>query len=896
MAHTKRHLILAVIGGILLMYPVCSFSQTQNYQAQDRSDKMLLASPGSPNLIRLPATVEVEDNVVEENNIWDKYTFSLFPEEGETGDMLNISTTHHKKGKINKKAVIASAVMLGGTVALVLSAEDDDGIRGIIRPDEGSYSFLSNAEKSAKGSGVKVAVVDNGVIQTSVSLDTVSGSQTVNLGTAGVGGSNAVVAGCNFVTSNTCMQDNNSDSLPDGDTVNKGTTTDTGFGMDHGTRVAAIINGIVPESELISARALAADSNGFTDTRMANALQFSADRGAKVINNSWGEPGDGFDLADLVADSSAASNYIGAGLGTNDDWIAAVKNFIPNNASTNLPLMVFAAGNDAEAHPNPIAGLYLLGSSVSYLKSHWLVTVAIQVNSGGTYSIYSGGPTWAPGSNKCGLVEDNCIGLVANSTSFAAAEASGIAAKLISSGLTTEQAKARMLVIARDTLAKSTYIPGSGNTASAEIGVGIITDPQNLLNPLGNVLVIPTRNLPNGQSTIPWNKNLMGASSLRFSSAFGNALAYTPIQFTVMDNGGDVNGELGSASFFLPLAERMYTPIPAFSHEKAFSTFGQTLFKYTQELAPHVEISFNDIQPGTDANTTMGNAQMLSAATQGTLSDKQISLTVKEQDTAYTMNHHVPAHKAFGLGAIAKTGDLYGLGQDSFSNPYLGFSEEGNSLILHHTLDDITAMHFGIFQEKGKGDNTQVNTLVSEIVYDLPSDLMLGIQNGLMIEKDTFLGSKAGGIFAIQPNTPTWFSTVEGKKGLWDTVDIYGAYHTGITTVKPAEISLFSHFSPIVTNGFSAGISKTGLIKKKDMLRLGITQPLRVVSGQVEFWQYGSAHLAPEGKELDYEATYRAPMHGDAKLELGALYRTQPGHDPAAKSEGLLMLNYKLPF
>jgi len=96
---------------------------------------------------------------------------------------------------------------------------------------------------------------------------------------------------------------------------------------------------------------------------------------------------------------------------------------------------------------------------------------------------------------------------------------------------------------------------------------------------------------------------------------------------------------------------------------------------------------------------------------------------------------------------------------------------------------------------------------------------------------------------------------------------------------------LFAEVGRLRAYTWSLSYQRENLWVRKDRLSLGISQPLRVASGQAgvivtNIDEQGVAHydtervgLAPDGHELDYKLSYNVPLERASSLSVQAAYR-----------------------
>ena len=277
-------------------------------------------------------------------------------------------------------------------------------------------------------------------------------------------------------------------------------TTD---GNGHGTFVSSIIAantassgsgytmyGVAPQAKIMPIQVM--DSTGagtWTDTQLANGINYATNNGAKILNNSWGSN-------IMLGQVTAAQIMAQDGRTITAYEHAAAKGIVT----------VFAAGNYGTSSPDYYATLPSIDSK---LASTWLVAVATDTNG-----------QIASWSNACGIAKAYClaapgsniIGIYGNSlaigsgTSFAAPMVSGGVALLMQQWpyLTGAQITSILLRTANKTgIYANSNIYGQGmmNLAAA-------TAPQG-------IVVVPTGTSVSG-TNIP-----LAQSGLSLSAAFG---------------------------------------------------------------------------------------------------------------------------------------------------------------------------------------------------------------------------------------------------------------------------------------------------------------------------------------------------------------------------------------
>lgn len=219
----------------------------------------------------------------------------------------------------------------------------------------------------------------------------------------------------------------------------------------------------------------------------------------------------------------------------------------------------------------------------------------------------------------------------------------------------------------------------------------------------------------------------------------------------------------------------------------------------------------------------------------------------------------------------------------------------GNAVALRHQLGRIGLT---VTAERGQIEDTQrlfpqssgfnAGTLTADTQVG-PARLALSASR--MREDSTVLGGRFDASLGA-PGATSWL--VDGVAdahlgGGWSATARYRRGWTGFGSAGAGGLS---------TDGFAFDLGKTNLLRSGDRLGLRFAQPLRVRSGGLSLmlpvrYSYATLateyaptlfNLAPEGRELDFEAAYGVSLAG-GWLGANAFLRRQPGHIAAADDD-----------
>lgn len=215
-----------------------------------------------------------------------------------------------------------------------------------------------------------------------------------------------------------------------------GTSDDDKLG--HGTAVAGIIAantdnnkgvaGICPGCTLLNAKVIADDTNNVKSAEwMADAIHWAVESGAKVINISIASPSKNQTISDAVDYAVSENVVVVAGAGNCGD-----SNFENNNCHSQNPIMYPAGYENTIA----VSAVDNQGNKASFSESgNWIDVAAPGVNTLTTAPTYK--YTMMGGNGTLNYV-------YFNGTSAASPHVAGVAALLMSQGITASEARKKI--------------------------------------------------------------------------------------------------------------------------------------------------------------------------------------------------------------------------------------------------------------------------------------------------------------------------------------------------------------------------------------------------------------------------------------------------------------------
>lgn len=233
-------------------------------------------------------------------------------------------------------------------------------------------------------------------------------------------------------------------------------------------------------------------------------------------------------------------------------------------------------------------------------------------------------------------------------------------------------------------------------------------------------------------------------------------------------------------------------------------------------------------------------------------------------------------------------------------------SRQGDALAVRHQLGRVGVTLSG---ESGRMDDAIRSRMQSAgyATSTLTADAAVGrarlsLSASRMREDETVLGGRFDASLGA-PGATSWFldsAATVALGGGWQGTARYRRGWTGFGSDDAGRLS---------TDAFAFDLSKAGLFRGGDRFGLRVSQPLRVRSGGLgvmlpvayDYATQGTEfaltriNLAPEGREIDLEASYSLPAAG-GWLGANAFLRRQPGHIRAADSDLGAAIQFSLGF
>lgn len=640
-----------------------------------------------------------------------------------------------------------------------------------------------------------------------------------------------------------------------------------GNSRSHGTHVAGIVAarinrtgvvGVAPGAGLLPLRVLPSQGGAAID--LAGVIAYATDNGADIVNNSWG------------ADSGATYRLT-----------RRESNRI-RRAIDRGTLVVFAAGNDGAAQPSAES---LIPRRYTALEDGWLSVTAVNNDKrlAGYSNACGAAKDWclaAPGHRITGAADGDDEALpdgyaIMSGTSMAAPHVSGALALLQELFPHLSSAERREILL---TTAEDIGKPGIDSV----FGHGLL-DLDEALRPQGTA-TIATGASVSGQRAA-FNRSRIGLAG---AAHFTRSLGATPVSFL---DGYD-------RAFVVPLAALVAPGRATVPIERRLRRFGQTA-----QTGP--------LYRGGDAHIRLALAPDTPLASDAPLPDEAALDEFRRRLVAESrfgnfsagLNRRAELHYGPVTDLAIDPGTL--LGSNAFGNPFLGFVSSGGD--AHYQTDlgqDGTTLQIGGAYGTPGHDAEATSIAALAALTQRVGRLDIGVQTGLLLESKRILGSVAEGAFAVQPTRTTFFGA-SGRYALSANTTLYAAAFAGLSNVRPAENSLVSGASKLVSTSFGLGLVRRDPFNRGGRLRLSLSRPLQIAAGSLRLTvpvgrrgndilrETVEADLSPSGHRYDLEGAYSLQVDDAIDVTGGLLIRYRDQRESAATIDNvaLMRLNWR---
>ncbi len=710
--------------------------------------------------------------------------------------------------------------------------------------------------RGATGDGIKVAVLDTGVL--AANADGATNTSHAEL-------SNVV----NFTSG--------SDAVNDDDTPHD----DNG----HGTHVAGIIaadkgdggmHGVAYEADLYIFKNINAAGSS-TTTILKTAMQKAIAAEVDIMNNSygWSDAGDGSYDGDKFLGSSDCNSAASCESTIGSAFYTQIE-----AAGTAGIINVWAAGNESNAEPSAVSGSAIYDDD---FKETTVIVVATD-----TYIDYGGGNKIASYSNRCGSAAAICIaapGSTVWSSDYASTVAhsyksgTSMAAPLVAGGLAIIKQEFSSLTNAQVVDRLFATATDSGEfSQSAIYGHGMM-NLNAATTAVASLQTINGSNLLDDPNTSYYD---LVDNSFISSAAFANAInkSLDGKVMEVYDSFDRANFKVNVSDFFSS---------SSYVSQNTIENHMARLMPKNKQKVKHNNLYGNftfDVDENFIQSTLFQSA--------GDFLTLGYNQTTNSFENAVDPLSNFFNDNPFGNKYLVNPYFYTGSGQDYFmtfnGNDTYGFDTFTNG----NTSDLGLAFNFN-----------PLSSTHEDKKYAGDLQLVLGTN----YEQNKFLNATSTGVFSTGDMSNTNFTGLKYKKNITDGLTFVGSGFAGYTYIDKAKNSYISDSAPLLTSSFTLGLAKSNFIKENQTLGFFINQPQRVEKGNINLKVPTSSDrdrtvtysdllvdLEPEARQINYDLVFNKSITDMSNLSANFTHVQNSDHASNAENQNFISIFYKKSF
>lgn len=188
-----------------------------------------------------------------------------------------------------------------------------------------------------------------------------------------------------------------------------------------------------------------------------------------------------------------------------------------------------------------------------------------------------------------------------------------------------------------------------------------------------------------------------------------------------------------------------------------------------------------------------------------------------------------------------------------------------------------------------------------EAGYAPAEGLRFDLSPSYLTEGSAVLGSLSSGATRLGEGAETLALTGTATWAPGNGITLRGHFTEGLTTVSAAGGSLFRDVDPLRSRAYGASLEKAGLFDDGDSFGLSVSRPLRVHAGSAALdvpvgrtlggavvYRHADVSMAPDGTQTDLELTYGRTLADGVTSNIHLMLQDDAGHREGAVEAGAL--------
>ncbi|MCK5359448.1 MAG: S8 family serine peptidase, partial [Gammaproteobacteria bacterium] len=225
----------------------------------------------------------------------------------------------------------------------------------------------------------------------------------------------------------------------------------------------------------------------------------------------------------------------------------------------------------------------------------------------------------------------------------------------------------------------------------------------------------------------------------------------------------------------------------------------------------------------------------------------------------------------------------------SYGAQYMGFGNISDNVSLGYQANNKLSFQLGANRlDDGLTNGVSSNAVMMQGSYAPTEKSSVSLRVSNLYEDGSLLGGSSEGVFSVS-NANTTAVGITAKYKVFEKFSLFGSFTEGFTNVDEQQGSFLQSFSGLRSQSWGTGVIGSDLFRYHDHAGFAISSPLRVSNGDADLIVPQSldgsrntvsstthVSLAPEGREIDFEAFYRMNLNHSTQLGTSLTYRSTP--------------------
>ena len=255
---------------------------------------------------------------------------------------------------------------------------------------------------------------------------------------------------------------------------------------------------------------------------------------------------------------------------------------------------------------------------------------------------------------------------------------------------------------------------------------------------------------------------------------------------------------------------------------------------------------------------------------------------------SFNLQHNYAPSSGFdNVGGLSLSENF--IWSSSYGSQYMGFGNISDNLSVGYKANNKLSFQLGANRlDDGLNNGQSSNAAMLQGSYAPTEKTSVSLRVSNLYENGSLLGGASSGAFSVSHANTTALG-VTGKYKVFDKFSLFASFTEGFTNIDEQKGSFLQSFSGLRSQSWGTGLIGSNLFRYNDRAGFAISSPLRVSNGNADLivpqaldssrnivTSNTRVSLAPEGREIDFEAFYRMNLNHRTQLGTSVTYRNTP--------------------